>query len=82
MMTVGGPPGMFGMPPDRRPDGRISEELYMELMMLLRALVKRVEAIEKHVGLYKKPEEPCLFCNVLGTHQPWCEKNADRTSGT
>lgn len=73
---------MFGIPPEKKNPGMISEELYMELMRLMRALLTRVEMIEKHVGLYKKPEEPCVFCNVLGTHQPWCEQNANRTSGT
>lgn len=82
MMTMGGPPGMFGLPPAKRDDGRVSEESYLELMRLVKALLKRVEALEDRTGLSQKVEVPCTFCNVLKDHQPWCESNAKRTSGT
>lgn len=77
MMTMGGP----GFTPKREP-GRISEEMYYELIDMMRGFNKRLEMIEEKLGLRKQPDPPCTFCNVLGAHQPWCEKNANRTSGT
>lgn len=81
-MTLGGPPEAFGLPPAKRESATISEELYLEMARMLGALKKRVEVLEERVGITKKREEPCPFCNVLGAHQPWCESDANRTSGT
>ena len=49
----------------------------LELFQLVRALLKRVEALEKLTGISKAQEEPCVFCNVQGNHQPWCQRGTD-----
>jgi len=49
----------------------------IELFALVRALVKRVEALEKLTGISKAAEQPCVYCNVLGNHQPWCQRESD-----
>jgi len=54
----------------------------MELYKLLRSILKRVEVIEKKLGLNVPPSAPCSYCNVLGAHQPWCESNAERSPRT
>lgn len=77
-MTFGGPPQAFGLPPAKRDLGTISDDLYLELIRLVTAQGKRIEALEKHVGLVKEPVLPCSHCNVLGTHQPWCTNDAQR----
>lgn len=51
---------------------KIDPEQWMELYNLLRALLKRVEALEKHVGLNQPAAKPCVYCNVVGGHQAWC----------
>jgi len=75
----GGWPGIPGLPnpPKDRVDGTIEEDRYIELIRLLQAMKKRVDHLEKICGVTKDPEKPCDFCNVLGTHQPWCD-NAKR----
>lgn len=55
---------------------------FTELYNVLRGLVKRVEALEKLTGIAKPMEGPCLYCNVIGNHQKWCQRDANRTSGT
>jgi hypothetical protein len=64
--------------PSMAPDRKVDQDISGELLQLIRALVRRVEILEKHVGLTKTPEQPCIYCNVLGNHQPWCEANAKR----
>lgn len=68
---------MFGIPPVKKDQGTISDDLYLELIRLVKALMKRVEMLEEHTGLVKKPVLPCTYCNVLNAHQPWCD-SADR----
>lgn len=51
---------------------------HIELFTLIRALLKRVEALEKLTGISRAAEQPCVFCNVLGNHQPWCQKDVKR----
>lgn len=54
----------------------------VELFELVRGLLKRVEALEKLTGISRQDEIPCVFCNVKGAHQKWCQKDANRPSGT
>lgn len=51
---------------------RADSEAMMELFNLMRALLRRVEAIEKHVGLNQQAVKPCVYCNTTGGHQAWC----------
>jgi hypothetical protein len=51
---------------------------HVELFTLIRALLKRVEALEKLTGISRQAEVPCVYCNVLGNHQSWCQKDAKR----
>ena len=77
-MTFSGTPEQFGLPPKKVDEGTISDDQYLELIRLVKSLLKRVDALEERTGITKKPQVPCLFCNVLNAHQPWCEKNANR----
>ena len=48
----------------------------LELFQLVRALLKRVEALEKLTGISRQAEGPCVYCNVQGNHQSWCQRDA------
>ena len=51
---------------------RIDAQQWMEMYNLIRALLRRVDALEKHVGLGQVVAKPCVYCNVTGSHQAWC----------
>ena len=76
MLSFGGQwPGIPGLPnpPKERENGTIQEDRYIELIRLVQALKKRVDHLEKVTGVTKDQPLPCELCNVLGSHQPWCE---------
>ena len=54
------------------------EREHVELFSLIRALLKRVEELERITGVSRQAEVPCVYCNVLGNHQPWCQKDVKR----
>jgi hypothetical protein len=58
------------MPQDEQT--RVDSEAQMEIYNLLRALLRRVELLEKHVGLTPQAVKPCVYCNTTGGHQAWC----------
>jgi hypothetical protein len=45
---------------------------WMEMYNLMRALLRRVEALEKLAGVGQQPSKACVYCAGIGGHQLWC----------
>lgn len=58
-----------------RPDDqteRIDSGQWMEMYNLMRALLRRVEILEKQAGIGAQSAKPCTYCNTMNVHQEWC----------